>query len=287
MTGTPLDLTPFGSVFNAVGSLYWLIFGAVMLWVLRRKKSWRHRVGDALIVLLLFGILPGYEGWKDYQAPKRLRTAEARFQERCKPAGEKINRTVDNVEGVLLLNVRPKADAGKYADPNWPDAALPHEHRGEGYIRTFLFWEHHEDKRSVRGFLNEVPSDLPGYRFVDVKEDDGSVSRYRLAPGSQTGELTRDKVTHGIARYAISFVNFAEPEDRARWIAGTKVLVTDTSTGEVIGESTWYSMDRGQGSRAGFRDPWGSAKTCPPLNSWVGGTTRFFVDKVLKPTKGG
>ena len=31
----------------------------------------------------------------------RLQVAEAMFQERCKTAGEKIHKTVDNVEGIL------------------------------------------------------------------------------------------------------------------------------------------------------------------------------------------
>ncbi|HTJ96177.1 MAG TPA: hypothetical protein VL381_01815, partial [Rhodocyclaceae bacterium] len=37
----------------------------------------------------------------------RLQIAEAMFQERCKKSGEFIKRTVDNVEGIYLLKLRP------------------------------------------------------------------------------------------------------------------------------------------------------------------------------------
>ena len=40
-------------------------------------------------------------------AKARLAKAEAMFQERCKKAGEFIHKTVENVEGILLLKVRP------------------------------------------------------------------------------------------------------------------------------------------------------------------------------------
>jgi hypothetical protein len=38
----------------------------------------------------------------------RLAKAEAMFEERCKKAGEFIKRTVENVEAVYVMKVRPK-----------------------------------------------------------------------------------------------------------------------------------------------------------------------------------
>lgn len=44
----------------------------------------------------------------------RLAKAEATFAERCKKAGEFIHRTVDDVEGVFLMKIRP--DGINYGD---------------------------------------------------------------------------------------------------------------------------------------------------------------------------
>ena len=56
------------------------------------------------------------------------------FQERCKTAGEKIHRTVENVDGILLMKIRPiKTDFSNQFvldDPYVDDTG------GDGYIRT-------------------------------------------------------------------------------------------------------------------------------------------------------
>ena len=55
----------------------------------------------ALLMLFVTGVSAG-------ETPQeRLAKAEAMFQERCKTAGEKIYRTVENVEGIFLLKLRP------------------------------------------------------------------------------------------------------------------------------------------------------------------------------------
>lgn len=285
-TGTPLDLTPFGSVLQGIGLLYWFIVLAAMALVLWKVKGWLAKL---LLTTTVLAIMVGpvavhllQRNDEKQQAKARLDAAMARFEVRCRSAGETITRTVDNVESVLLTNVRPKAKSSDRGDANWSDAALPNEAQGDWYIRNFLFWEHHEDKRSPRGYLNNHPSGLPGYQFVDVTDADGAIYRYRLIKSELT-ELSRELITGPPARYAISFVNMVDPADREKWIAGTKVLITDTATNEVIAEHTWFSIEPGQGSTAGFRSPWGFARTCPELKGWVGGPTRFFVDRVLKP----
>ena len=284
MTGTPLDLTPFGALLKGIGLIYWMLAALGLWWALRGSSPWRTKLLRAIPVVLLFGFFPGRLAWERHQSRSRLDASMALFHDRCKTAGERITRTVENVDGILLTNVRPKAEPLDLSAPNWPDAALPHESREDWYIRNFLFWEHHEDKRSARGYLNEQPSDLPGYRFVDVKSEDGKVNRYRLKK-SERAELSRELVNGPHARYAVSFVNMIDPADRDKWVAGTKVLITDTATTEVIAEHTWFSIEPGQGNTAGFRTPWAFALTCPKQEGWGGGTTRFFVDQVLKPKR--
>lgn len=284
MTGTPLDLSPFGAILSGIGYLYWLLAIGALALVLFKPKRKRDKGIGAVLVLLVFGWLPANEGWARYKTQQKLNVAMARFEERCKTAGEKIYRTVENVDGVLLTNVRPKAKPSDRSDPNWADAALPDEYLGESYVLTFLYWEHHEDKRSMRGFLSNTPSPLPGYKFVDRPIEDGRYVRNVFEPSSN--KLIESPIGGALARYAVSFENFVDPEDRKLWIAGTKVMVTDTSTKEVLAEKIWYSVEPGQGSTAGFRAPWGFAKTCPLHIGWSGGSTRFFVDQVLKIKKG-
>src|SRR5687768_6779821 len=43
------------------------------------------------------------------RSSERQVKAQAMFAERCKSAGEKIHKTVENVEGVYLLKIRPSS----------------------------------------------------------------------------------------------------------------------------------------------------------------------------------
>lgn len=275
----------------------------IAVWVAATVAAWMvpktlaRRSVAMLLVTMAFGVLPAYfalsiKRHNDEQRPiveprkAQYEAAMARFEERCKTAGEKVYRTVEDVEGVLLTNIRPETKPGDRGDPNWPDAALPDEGRGDWYIRKFLFWEQRNAEDSSRGYLNEKLSPIPGYRFADVAQADGSFLRYRVQkPGE--AELTHERVSTSRARYAVSFSNMVDAEDRKLWVAGTKVTITDTSTSQVLAEKTWYSVEPGQGSTAKARQPWGFAKSCPDTTGWIGrAPTRFFVDQILKPKKG-
>ncbi len=67
---------------------------------------------------------------KEAEWRKRYDPAKARFDQLCQNAGEKIYRTADNVDGILLLKVR--GDDEKYQDSfynplkdqMWEDAAV-------------------------------------------------------------------------------------------------------------------------------------------------------------------
>jgi len=288
-----LKATGFDVLFAAVGNLYLLLALAGVCFALWVGKTWTRKFAYAAIAFGLFMAPVAPEIYRVVEYRGRLSVAKALFEERCKTAGEKIYRTVDNVDGVLLLNVRGRDMGRDRANPLWSDAALPDELGGEGYIRTFLLWEHHQlgqaehdANRSSRSYLNPTPTSLPGYRFADVKQDDGTVLRYRLkAPGNRDSvELATEPVKDSPARYAVSFLNQIRLEDRAHWVAGTVISVTDTQTNEVIATRESYSFEPGLGSEAGGRQPWGFAKVCP--ESGRGNSpTRFFVDQILKPNK--
>ena len=294
--------------------LLWQIIGCVLvlvLWVtVSINKTTKARIGWSLFVLVVFSAglwglyyklvqhprqIAEQERKKaglpsDQEYKERYAKAKALFDERCKTAGEKVYRTIEGVEGVLLENVRPDDDRLKNrANPNWADAGLPDEAGGDWYIRNFLGWEHRQFAQQ-RGYLNSHPTNqngftvYPGYQFVDVREKKDAIERYRFKKPPES-DLVHAPVEGNHARYAVEYRNMTDPIDRALWVAGTVVTITDTQTNQILAEKTWYSLEPGQGSTAGFRSPWGFAITCPSLTGWRGGATRMFVDQVLKPKK--
>ncbi|GAA4332762.1 hypothetical protein GCM10023165_07510 [Variovorax defluvii] len=189
-----------GAGADILRSLGWLYVGLIAflliaaLWLLTR---WWQKLMGVIIVLLVF-TGPAYLRHQERsqivdERKAKYEAAKALFDERCKTAGPKIYRTVENVEGVLLLSLRPDDKAVNRANPNWPDAGLPDEAGGDAYIRSFLSREHHQDKRNLRGYLSYAPSDLPGYRYVDVLNEDGSINRYTLSDAGNPDIETEKK----------------------------------------------------------------------------------------------
>ena len=278
--------------------ILFLILIGIALWYGRTLQ--RKAIYITLIIGVFFGpLLPGvYQTWK-YK--KRYEKAKALFDERCKSAGEKIYKTVEDVEGVLLLNVRPEYRLSDRSDPNWLGAGVPDESGGDGYIRSFLSWEHEpraydkewkvrkaEKLPGERGKLNSSPTDgegfsvLRGYRFVDVKIPEDRVYRYQFDKSSDNS-LSRVPAPFAYARYAVAYKPLFDPADRAYWVAGMTVVITDEKNNELIAEKTWYSFEPGLGNR-NQRTPWSFSVTCPVTPRGTAyAPTRFFVDQVLKP----
>ena len=112
LTGTPLDQTAFGSLLTGIGWFYWALAMAGLWWALRGSRPRNAKALGVLTVLLVFGLLPGVSLWRATQARSTLDAATAHFRMRCEDAGETIKRIVEDVDGVLLLNIRPQ-------DPNY------------------------------------------------------------------------------------------------------------------------------------------------------------------------
>ena len=232
---------------------------------------------------------------------QKYEKAKALFDERCKTAGEKIYRTVENVEGVLLVNTRGKLHSGNTNDQNWEGAGFPGESSGNQYIFEFLYYntpayENRARDLSPKKQLNSVR----GYHFVEIEESDGRY-RYTMGDASQNGPPgstdrvfgfdSRELTTAPVPRYTISYENIPDPEGRAHWVAGGKVKIVDRTTNEILGEFTRYSFDTGLGGTGGFRDPWGWAATygprCPQTKYGLAdGHIRSFVEQVIKPKQG-
>lgn len=223
----------------------------------------------------------------------RYATAKAIFDERCKSAGEKIYKTVNNVEGVTLLKVPNKYENKFSYDPMWENATLENIQDKESYILYYLLWEiRDKNTPNQRGIENGGASIRPnklsfkGYDFVDIKQDDGKYLRYKLKAEEDkeaSSRFFKTETTTKPSRYAIDYINYVDPNDRKYWVAGTKVIIIDTQTNETIAEKTWYGLERGQGSTATDRSPWQQGIVTCPSDGVNRLAVRFFVDQVLKP----
>lgn len=251
-------------------------------------------------------------------APTKSR-GQLLFEEKCRTvAGEKIYRTVADVEGVVLLKVRPQAGERDWADPMWPGAAFAREAREDEYIDTFLGYEYSSSPTgepvtpAYRGYIttDKRLGGLPGYRYVDVIDPkDGK--RYRYT-GSQkiVGQkdvtayniqieikrnpnydlniyrwtLDRTPVSDPAPRYGVTFEDHVIPEERYLGVASSMVKVIDLKTHEVLGEMTRYAWGATSPSPAN-PSPWLTAWRCPDHAVGTGAATRKFVDQILIPHK--
>ena len=254
------------------------------------------------LVLLLIGLLTACSGHlaetSNSRDPKaRLARAEAIFQERCKTAGEKIYRTVEDVEDVFLMKIRPSGvnygDQFALTDPYGNDST------GDTYIKTFF-----------AGFYRIPENPSPtwrrrlGYQYVDaIDPADGKRYRYTgridepwrydssYSKSYKRFVLDRILAPSSPPRYGITYDDISTREEREYWIAGSSLKVIDLQTNEVMAERIGYMVDRAQGNTSGGRSPWlwATSHACPAFPKDPGGNpvhwnqTRIFVVKVLTP----
>ena len=224
----------------------------------------------AVILMLFVWIIPKQFGpsKEEIQAQeewdRKYKEAEAVFNEQCKTAGEKIYRTVDNVEGIMLLKVVPEstvsADA-KTRDPMWDNAALQ-ENEGIGFIGKFL---------GLYGGSS--------YNYVDVLQPNQSdIIRYT----GHHSPLKQSLNPRQPARYAVTFENNVDPKLRRHWVAGATIQIIDRQTDEVIAEKITYAFEKGLGGTGGARMPWAFAVSCENKEIFPS-KLPTFVTSVLKP----
>lgn len=274
-------------------------------------------VAIASFVLPPFLLLRGDKEKKDevnavYR--QKLKAATERFEERCKGAGEKIYRKVENVDGIVWMKWRePISNAGNYAEQFKLNDPYGRDCGGDDCMVRLL--------RITKGAelnLESAKKHEKGYRFVEtIDPTDGQRYRYKgvmAIPKPWTYEtLSREKAKYGkvieesnyeftieremidkfSARYGVIWEDISTQEDREHWIAGSSLKLIDLQNDEIIAERIGFMMDRGLGSQEGFRSPWlmAASNACPAFDISSAGypmmisRTSWFVHKFLIPGK--
>lgn len=309
-----IDFGPGAALLRLVGGGFWLLVIGAFLAAALIPKTKKGKVLALASVIALLMLFPGRQVFEQRQeqsaAQSRLAEAEARFQARCKTAGEFIHKTAENVEGILLMKLRPSemnsGDQFKMDDP------YGHDSGGETYIKVFFTNFYRTPANPPAGWRPRI-----GYPYVEaVDPQDGKRYRYtgvmkvvgRQDPNAHNVQvdmsrnpnydlniyafkLDRAPATGPSPRYGVTYDDISTLDDRQYWIAGSSLKVIDLSTNEVMAERIGYMMDRGQGNSSGGRSPWlfAADHACPAFPKDPGGhtyqtdQTHDFVLKVLKP----
>jgi hypothetical protein len=262
---------------RVVGIVYWMLALGALLLVLKVVKPWWAKVIGIAIVVGLFGYGPASVLRERHKATEIRKAAWAHYQARCRSAGVKIHRRVDNVDGVFLMKVRP--DKRNFENQFELDDPYGSDLGGDGYIGSFL-------KESHINPDTGVPSTLAarGYQYVEARDPkDGKYYRYTGAIkevynppryniyGPPVGfyrkkfVLEKAAIPYPTARYGVTYDDISTPDDRKFWIAGSSLRVIDLQTNEVIAERRGYMIDPGQGETSGGRSPWliAANNACP------------------------
>lgn len=298
LTGTPLDLTPFGDVLKWIGNTVISLWLLATVWLAisraNKRKALRDKwISAAKVLAVMLGIPVALISWRatvvwkersEFNAARAK--AEALFKKRCETAGEFIYKTVPEVAGVVWMKWRDGSGHGRHEnyqfglyDPYGGDCGE------ESCIEQLLKateGRHFAAQTSVPVGVGESgydyvettdPKDSRPYRYAlryyrpadRPIPSSGPASGVRWLPNDTRHELHRSEIDQITARYGITWDDISTREDRENWIAGGSITVVDLKTNEVVAKRIGYMMDPGLGATAGFRDPWGFASynSCP------------------------
>lgn len=276
------ELAGYGGLLAAADWLYWIVAALVVWWAWRKPITKRNKVLAASLAVAVFLALPAARVYHAASYQWKLSKAKALFEERCKTAGEKIYRTVDGVDGVLLMKVRP--DRVNFSDQYAMDDPYGRDVGGEGYIGSFL-----SPIAGVSLNTRVAEARRSRFRYVEVEDPESKkLFRYTGVIKSVGGrdpnfEIQKVEVLNRSARHGVTYEDISTSEDRESWIAGGLLKVVDLQSNEVIAERRGYIFDPELGNTAGGRGPWEGAISCNSADRGYGHNARFVL-RTLKPT---
>ena len=275
-----------------IAMLYWgtmlvCALGAIFAFSKSRRKLLEKYPwllpAPGLVVAALFFLFPKALVWQEERENaekvaewrKRYDPAKARFDQLCQNAGEKIYRTADNVDGILLLKVRgddEKYQSNRYnprKDQMWEDAAIESESKREEYVASFL------------PYYSSVH-----YDNVDVLQKDGSIIRYSGNWSRYAKPFDQEENPPHPARYAVTYENDVSWENRKHWIAGTTIKIIDTKTNTLMAEKTMYVFvpELGYSKFEQNPNPWGRGERCPRESEFEQQTISFVKKVLISPS---
>jgi len=305
MMDAKLAALGLGWITSTIGIVFWVLVIGLLFVIVRfiRRKDYLLASVTCVPLAALF-VLPvmSYMEQREYLA--KYEPAKAIFDKLCKEQSAPIiKRTVEDVEGVLLLKVRPTSLPNRHqklADQLWADAALPKEADGDEYIQQFLA-DRGLVERSAPGLapvwriVHEIGGSYSrGFRYVDVPNAGGTRTRITGIVDDAVSKndigrirLQRSPTSAPAPQFAIDYENNVEPQLRKHWIAGTIVKVIDTKTGEVIAQQSYWNWDEGFGNTS-QRSPWTTNRSrCPQPAVGFGSQIQEFVKEVIQTKQGG
>jgi hypothetical protein len=241
----------------------------------------KYRAGCIAVLVFFGGPVLGYV-YLEVDAHLQARQFEedvAYVKELCaKYGGDKIYRTVDNVEGVFQMRARnPDPDA------QWRDQFGMIDPWGRAigdspYVAVRLF-----ETPEHGGYLyfeqqSSYQKEGPPYRRTLITwTGKRIVESQPYYPQKDWMQYGRETITVAKLRSRYGYIteDISTPEMRKRWIGGGRVKVFDLQTNEMMAETTGFFKARG----LSVSDHWASTNTLCPM----GGGLNGFLAKVLHP----
>jgi hypothetical protein len=250
--------------------------------------------------LVWLGLVAALAGWPMVYAGKSLAhkvevarefaVGKSLFDTQCQLAGLTVHQKVPDVAGVRLGRMPQDLPEARFDNRDWSDAGIPRDRIGVRYIESFLDFDFNNSDVPNAGFsiggFERVT--MHGFRFVDIAAADGSLERWQLK-GMRPGQGHQQEPVEPAlaARYLVNVEPNDVPANRAHWVAGSRMTVTDTADGKLLGELRAFAyapplrrLDAPLDTRS-----WHWAMTCPPYKDIPGAMTRMAAQEVLTPSR--
>lgn len=249
----------------------WLV--GALVWLFTRSPYGRSRRASLWLVALFAGPMAilGFQDAKESYQVWQLDRDRAYVNELCATqGGDKIYRTVDNVEGVLQMKPRPQETDEMWRDQfGMPDPWGRAQGDGSGSLSRGL-----DPAISLGKDGNGTGSH--GYWFLEQRVVGSPQLLRRVA--SSKGETL--EVTKLRSRYGYLTEDISTRDMRKRWIAGGRIKIIDLQTNEVLAMRTGFFRAAGPFSPMRWEgaSAYQNERICPQesrLNS--------FLVTVLKP----
>lgn len=224
---------------------------------------------------------------------------EREFNRLCRTkSGIKIHRSVTGVDGIFFAKTHDEFDfnAAKnrdFEDPYGVESSASYLHV-LGYLGHFNFIEipglkinvlsagktvklelRYSGEMSTKKITFYPPEKFDGLPISSPYKDDKTYPEWRVY------DTILDKPT---ARYEFTWSDISTPKQREHWIAGSRAIIRDRETGELIAERVGFVFS---GKYKSPNNYWRSSAqlSCPELalnNNGLGGVSNmFFIKKAF------